>query len=269
MKDVAYKEILKENGEKEFKCNKCEAVYQKVDSVRRHFHHVHGDKKFKCDNCDKMFHAEMSLIRHKKYCFNQTDTESRIEIEPRIETEPSTVKGSNSLIRDPSDPKPTFEDDDRIERNRIENAEHHIREDSNDSIPELDTDPDITIETPLENETSDFDDDFSDTRILMEIDKNEPQTLVEAPKTEVFCKPCDKSFPSELDLGMHVKFAHSVTSLKCPKCPKLFLTQQEFIVHDCTEVQEIEMKVPVGNCETCGQTFSHKQSCRMHEILAH
>ena len=68
MKDVAYKKILNENSEKAFKCSKCDAIYEKQDSVRRHFHLVHGNKKFKCETCNKMFVFKTDLDRHVKNC---------------------------------------------------------------------------------------------------------------------------------------------------------------------------------------------------------
>ena len=72
LKDVAYKEILNKNGEKQFKCSNCETVFEKQDNVRRHFHVVHEEKKFKCDKCSKMFSFSGSLRKHLKICNGQS-----------------------------------------------------------------------------------------------------------------------------------------------------------------------------------------------------
>ena len=91
MKDVAYRAVLKENGEKEFKCTKCENSYKNQNSIRQHIHVVHGDKKFKCENCIKMFAFKSDLKSHAMKCKGiGTQNHTRINIFEMFE---ETYKG--------------------------------------------------------------------------------------------------------------------------------------------------------------------------------
>ena len=66
--DEMFKEIVEDDGLKKFECNKCDSVYEKIKSIRRHFLFKHMEKKFKCDKCSKMFPIKSRLRKHLETC---------------------------------------------------------------------------------------------------------------------------------------------------------------------------------------------------------
>ena len=66
--DEVFKEIIKDDGSKEFQCVKCNSVYEKKKSLQKHFHAIHREKKFKCEKCRKMFPIKSELRKHFKAC---------------------------------------------------------------------------------------------------------------------------------------------------------------------------------------------------------
>ena len=66
--DEMFKEIVEDDGLKKLECNKCDSVYEKIKSIRRHFLFKHMEKKFKCDKCSKMFPIKSRLRKHLETC---------------------------------------------------------------------------------------------------------------------------------------------------------------------------------------------------------
>ena len=55
-KSTRYKHIRKIHQKKTFyKCDICEKVYSKVESIKRHIIYLHGRLRVKCELCDKTF----------------------------------------------------------------------------------------------------------------------------------------------------------------------------------------------------------------------
>ena len=49
-----------------YKCDECEAAYDRADSLKRHKQAKHEGKTYSCDECDAVYNQSAHLGTHKK-----------------------------------------------------------------------------------------------------------------------------------------------------------------------------------------------------------
>ena len=265
MKNVVYKEIFEANGKKKFQCNKCENIYKKQDSVRRHFHVLHEEKKFKCDKCSKMFSFITSLRKHLKIC-NRKSSKNHTKID---------------MLKDEDIFKYIYKDDgenqfqcircELVYRKKDSVRKHfHIihREKKfkcdkcskmfpikSKLIKHLKTCNGVLIENYTWNKMKD---------VVYKIAYNENG------EKEFQCYKCENTCKKVDSIRKHVRFVHSEKKFKCEKCNKMFAFKSDLIRHGKRIVCDEKYKVVKGGngeklqCLKCEENFSDGKTFHVH-----
>ena len=241
----------------EFKCDQCDKTFKMNNSLKRHEKAYHKGLRYECNTCNKKFTRKHDMQMHmkfvhegalknyqcedcdKRYRYAKGLREHKAAKHPGIQYQ-CVICNKNytqSQTRALKTQSLKFKCEECDKRNENPNGTE------NSNLINYVIDPEIIIETPIENESSDCEFESEDELVLDKIvnlkndeDEGESSTnkaRYEIEKTALFCKPCDQLFQNESELLLHVKVSHTITILKCNKCPKIFTEMKDLLLHNC------------------------------------
>ena len=212
-----------------------------------------------CETCDLRFMSIKILQRHERICKSKscpTNESKSLNNELHVSFQETQVQGETMSegADDFNEPSIKLEPDVIVEipLSESRDIDSIIKQEVNQNIPEntevLDVhcELDIILESPPDEQRHEIDPGFDIPQDSLQSNipstsqafetGNDPEIIVESVKKEkksFLCNPCNKTFETELDLGVHIGMTHSVTFMKCPKCSSLFSNQHEFVLHVC------------------------------------
>ena len=197
-----------------FKCDKCDKRYENFTGLKQHKESIHQGIRYECDICDKLFKSRQMLEIHKRHDahLNCEECDKHFTNPIRLENHKSRSHKGIKYFCDRCDKR--FSTKSNLNKHKI--RLHSENKQSKETKGLMD--PDVKIE---------FDDEST---TIEPRDQNK----------ETFCKPCDQFFQNEIELVLHVKIYHTISILKCNRCPKVFDVMENLLLHTCEAFTRIK-----------------------------